>query len=183
MPPWCGRVGGVVLLVLGAGLAGCGFVTVTAKPTPSPQGADPVAWVGAFCMGFTEVVAAQNQAATTAPTPQGHKDVLIKLADATQQAFTTTARKLTQLGPPAIANGKQAQDSVLGFFTTAAAAVGDRRARLAALDPNDPDFAQKAAHLPGPDLSAAASQMQTVASNKELAPAFSAAPECQRLTR
>ena len=180
--PWCRGVGGVVLLALGAALAACASGHITATPTPAPRGANPVAWVGVFCAGFAEVIAAQKQAATTPPTPQDHKDELLQLADSTQQAFTNTAHKLTQLGPPAITNGTQAQDTLLSFFTTAAAAVSDRRAKLAALDPHDPNFAQKAAHLPGPDLSAAASQMQSVASNQELAPAFGAAPQCQGLT-
>lgn len=181
MPPWCSGVGCVVLLALAAALAGCGSANVTAKPA-APHGANPVAWVGVFCAGFADVVAAQNQAAKTLPTSQGHKDGLLKLADTTQQAFTNTAHKLTQLGPPAITNGTQAQNILLNFFTTAAAAVNDRRAKLVTLDANDPNFAQKAAQLPGPDLGAAATQMQGVATNKELAPAFGTAPECQRLS-
>ena len=67
----------------------------------------------------------------------------------------------------------------MGFFTTAANAVADRRAKLAALDPNDPLFEQKKAdQLTGPDLG---SQVQGLISNNELAPAFSKAPQCQQL--
>ena len=180
MPPSCRLIGGVVSLALGAVLAGCGSANVAAKPA-RPQGADPVAWAGVFCAGFADVVTAQNQAAKTSPTPQDEKDGLLKVADSTQQALVNTAHKLTQLGPPAITNGKQAQDTTLSFFTTAAAAVGDRRAKLAALDASDPNFAQQATQLPGPDLGAATTQMQGVTSNNELAPAFGAAPQCQQL--
>ena len=67
----------------------------------------------------------------------------------------------------------------MGFFTTAANAVADRRAKLAALDPNDPNFEQKKAdQLTGPDLG---SQVQGLIGNNELAPAFGKAPPCQQL--
>jgi hypothetical protein len=49
------------------------------------------------------------------------------------------------------------------------------------LDAKDPDFAQKANNLAGPDLGTAGTQMQGLTSNKDLAPAFGKAPECQRL--
>jgi hypothetical protein len=45
----------------------------------------------------------------------GRKDALLRQADTTQQAFAATTQKLTQLGPPAITAGKQAQDSAVGF--------------------------------------------------------------------
>ncbi|MBV8992758.1 MAG: hypothetical protein JO287_03430 [Pseudonocardiales bacterium] len=173
------RMGVVASLVLGVALAGCGSAT-TAKPA-APKGANPVAWVGVFCGGLGDVIAADTQAAQKAPTPQAQKDQLLTLADTTQQAFTNTARKLTQLGPPAVTAGQRAQDTMIGFFTTGAAAVGDQRAKVAALDANDPNFGQKADQLTGPDLGAAAAQLQGLTSNGELAPAFSAAPECQRL--
>lgn len=174
------RVHLVILLMLGVMLGGCGSAGVTAKPS-APQRADPVAWVGAFCGGLEEVVAEETQAAKTQALPQGQKDGLLKLADTTQQAFADTAKKLTRLGPPGINDGKRAQDSAVDFFTTAAAAIGDRRAKLAALDPNDPNFAQKANQLPGPDLGATATRVQELATNADLAAAFGAAPECQRL--
>jgi len=67
----------------------------------------------------------------------------------------------------------------VGFFTTAANAVADRRAKLAALDPNDPNSEQKKAEqLSGPDLG---SQVQGLISNSELAPAFGKALQCQQL--
>jgi hypothetical protein len=138
--------------------------------------------VDVYCAGLADVVAAQAQAAKMPPTPQGHKDGLLMVADAAQQAFTNAAHQLTQLGPPAIPDGTRAQDTMVGFFTTAAAAINDRRAKLAALDANDPSFTDKADHqLAGPDLSAAATQMQGLTSNKDLASAFSGAPQCQRL--
>ena len=71
----------------------------------------------------------------------------------------------------------------MGFFTTAAGTIGDQRARLAALDAKDPDFVQKASHLAGPDLDGASSQMRQLTSNKELAPAFAAAPACSDWVR
>jgi hypothetical protein len=132
-----------------------------------------------FCQGLGQVIDAGAAAAKPPSTPQGEKDALLTLADTTQQAFVTTAQKLIQLGAPAITNGKQAQDSAVGFFTTAASAVADRRAKLAALDPTDPNFEQeKADQLAGPDLG---SQVQGLMSNNELAAAFGKAPQCQQL--
>jgi hypothetical protein len=170
----------VALLALSLGLGGCGTAEVKSKPA-APQGSDPVAWVGAFCGGLGEVIAGAAATARSQPTPQGQKDGLLKVADSTQQAFVNTARKLTLLGQPGITNGKQVQDTTVGFFTTAAATVGDRRTKLAALDANDPNFVQKSNTLAGPDLGATGTQLQGLTSNQELAPAFGAAPQCQRL--
>ena len=177
------RVGIVALLTLILALDGCSSTDVKAKPTV-PPGASPVAWIGAFCGGLGDVVAAEAAAAKPPATPQGQKDGLLKLADLTQQALTSAAAKLSQLGPPGITDGKHAQDSAVGFFTTAATAVGERRVKLAALDTNDPNFAQKAdqlAQLASADLGPT-TQVQELTTNKDLAPAFSAAPQCQRLS-
>lgn len=174
------RIGVVAVLSLGLVLGGCGFADETAKPAAAPQGADPVVWMGVFCQGLGQVIGAATAVANPPSTPQGEKEALLTLADTTQQAFTSTAQKLTQLGPPGIHDGKQAQDSAVGFFTTAANAVADRRAKLAALDPHDPNFEQeKADQLAGPDLG---SQAQGLLSNNELTPAFSNAPQCQQLS-
>jgi hypothetical protein len=174
-------VGVVALLALGLALGGCGSAGVTAKPAAS-KGSDPVAWTGAFCGGLGDVITAVSAIAKSPPTPQGQKDGLLEFADSAQQAFTNTAHKLTQLGPPTITDGKQVQDTAVGFFTTAAGTIADQRAKLVALDPKDPNFTQKASDLGGPDLgSATSTQVQGLTSNKELAPAFGAAPECERL--
>lgn len=174
------RVGVVSLLALGLALSGC--ASSDAKPKPSAlQGVDPVAWVGLFCGGLGDVIAGASTIPKTPPTPQGQKDGLLNLADVTQQAFSNTAQKLTQLGQPRITNGKQVQATAVGFFTTAAATVGSQRAKVAALDVKDPNFSQKANSLASPDLSAAGTQIQGLTSNKDLAPAFAKAPECQQL--
>ena len=173
------RVGVVAALMgLCLALSGCGSADVTPQ-SAAPRGADPVAWMDVFCAGLSKVVAAEAAAAKPPSTPQGQKDALLTLADTSQQAFTQAAQKLTQLGPPGITNGKQAQDNAVSFFTTVAKTLADRRAQLAALDANDPSFAQKQAEqLAGPDLGASA---QGLISNKELTPAFSRAPQCQQL--
>jgi hypothetical protein len=138
-----------------------------------------VVWVRAFCGGLGDVTVEPSAIAKVPPTPQGQKDVLLEFSDTAQQAFAGTAHKLTQLGPPGITDGKQVQNIAVGFFTTAAGTMGDQRAKLAALDPNDPDFLQKASQLL--NLDAATAQLQGVTSNQELMPTFLAAPECQRL--
>lgn len=140
-----------------------------------------MAWVGAFCGGLGDVLAGVVALAKSQPTPQGQKDGLLAFSDSAQRAFANTARKLEQLGPPRITDGKRVHDSAVGFFTKTAGTVGDQRAKLAALDANAPDFVQKASQLQGPDLGGASTQVQELASNKELMPAFRAAPECQRL--
>jgi hypothetical protein len=178
------RRSGVAIVTLVLALAGCSSGdpkgSGDAKPAV-PQGADPVAWVGAFCGGLGDVIAGVGALSKSQPTPQGQKDGLLAFSDSAQRAFSHAASKLEQLGPPRIADGKHAHDTAVGFFTKAAGTVSDQRAKLAALDANDPDFVQKASQLQGPDLSGASAQVQELTSNKELMPAFSAAPECQRL--
>jgi hypothetical protein len=176
-------VGVIILLAFGLALASCSSASVNAKPStsPVPQGANPVTWVGALCGGLGDVVAGVEVMKTEPPTPQGRKDGLLKVADTTQQAFTNTANKLIQLGPPAITNGNQAQNDATSFFTTTAAAVGDQRAKIAALDTNNPNFAQEADQLSTIGGNATATQLQKLTTNSELMPAFGRAPECQRL--
>ena len=175
-----------VLLSLGLVLAGCGSDSGSGKTASKPdvplKGSDPVAWTGAFCGGLSDVIGGVAAIAKSQGTPQGQKDGLLEFSDIAQRAFTNTAQKLEALGPPRITDGTRLQDTAVGFFRTAAGTVGDQRAKLAALDAADPEFVQKASHLAGPDLSGASAQMQGLTSNQELAPAFRAAPECQRLT-
>jgi hypothetical protein len=174
-------VGVVALLALSLAVGGCSSTAVTAKPA-APKGSDPVAWTGAFCGGLGDVITAVSAIAKSPSTPQGQKDGLLAFADSAQQAFSNTAHKLTQLGPPAITDGKRVQDTAVGFFNTAAGTIGDQRTKLVALDPKDPNFMEKASHLGGPDLGTATStQVQGLTSNKELAPAFGTAPECRQL--
>lgn len=177
------RHGGVMaLLALGLALGGCNSADVNAKPptSPSPQGANPAAWVGAFCGGLGDVVAAAAALNTQPTSSQRQKDALLKVADTTQQAFTGTANKLSQLGSPAVGNGKQIQNDAISFFTTTAATLSNQRAKLAALDTNDPNFIQKANQLTNPGDNATA-QLQKVTSNSALQTSFGKAPECQRL--
>jgi hypothetical protein len=179
-----GRVGnwGFALLALSLMLlGGCGSGNVKAQPA-APQGAEPVAWVGALCGGLGDVISGVSVVTTAQPTPQGQKDGLIEFSNIAQRAFANTAQKLTQLGPPRVTDGKRVQDTTVGFFTTAAGTVSAQRTQLTALDVKDPDFLQKASHLAGSDLGSASNQLQGLTSNKELAPAFGAAPECKRLT-
>ncbi|MGH3785575.1 MAG: hypothetical protein ACRDRG_03285 [Pseudonocardiaceae bacterium] len=174
---WSVGQSAVVLLALGLTLSGC---SSDDKGT-APQGSEPVAWVGTFCNGLGDVIAGVSKITKSAPTPQGQKDGLLAFSDTAQQAFTNTAGKLEQLGPPRIADGKQVHDAAVNFFTTAAGTVGGQRAKLAELDANDPEFLQKASQLAGPDLTAASTQMKDLTRNQELAPAFGAAPECREL--
>ncbi len=175
--------GAVAVLALGLALTGCGgSANVAPKPPAAPPGSDPVAWAGAFCGGLGEVIGGVSAMAKAQPTPQGQKDGLLEFSDIAQRAFAGTAQKLQQLGAPRINDGKQIQDTAVGFFSNAAQTVGAQRTKLAGLDANDPDFVNKASHLAGPDLGAASTQMQQLTSNKELAPAFRTAPQCQQLS-
>jgi hypothetical protein len=178
------RRSGVVILVLVLGLAGCGSGDTknSGDATPAaPTGADPTAWVGAFCGGLSGVIAGAAAMGKAQPTPQGQKDGLLAFADSSQRAMADTARNLAQVGPPRITDGKRIHDTVVSFFRTAAESVADQRVKLAELDPNDPEFVQKLSRLSGPDLGAAGAQVQQLTSNQELVPAFRASPECQRL--
>jgi hypothetical protein len=170
----------IVLLALGLALGGCGSGDPTPNPA-APPGSDPVAWVGAFCGGLGDVIAGASAVTTSQPSLQGQKDGLLEFSDIAQRAFTNTARQLTELGPPRITDGKGVQTAAVGFFTTAALTVSGQRDKLTALDENDPEFMQKINDLAGLDLGAVSTPMQELTNNKELAPAFGAARECQRL--
>lgn len=184
MPSSRRRVGVAAVLALGIALTGCGgSADVKPKPPAAPPGSDPVAWAGAFCGGLGEVIGGVSAIANSPQTPQGQKDGLLQFSDIAQRAFASTAQKLQQLGPPRITNGKQVQDTAVGFFANASTTVGAQRTKLAGLDANDPDFVKKASQLAGPDLGAASTQMQQLTSNKELAPAFRTAPQCQQLSK
>lgn len=177
-------LGAVAALIAGVLLAGCGSGGQDTKPAAAAAGADAKVWTGTLCSGISEVIGGLAAFAKTPDSPQGRKDGLLAFSENAQRAFASTARKLQQLGPPRVSDGKRIQDTAVNVFTTAAGTVGEQRAKLAALDANDPDFVQKATHLPGPDLGdlgAVSAQMQQLTANKELAPAFEAAPECQRL--
>jgi hypothetical protein len=178
------RRSGVVILAVVLALAGCGSgdATNSGNATPAaPQGADPTAWVGAFCHGLSGVIAGAAAMGKAQPTPQGQKDGLLAFADSSQRAMADTARNLEQVGPPKITDGKRIHDTVVGFFRTAAESVAGQRAKLAELDPNDPEFVRKLSRLSGPDLGAASAQVQQLTSNQELVPAFQASPQCKQL--
>ena len=174
-----------VLLGLGLVVTGCGSGSSSGSDAHSSatalQGSDPVAWTGTLCTGLGDVIGAVVATAQSGPSPQNQKDGMIAFFDTAQRAFNNTAQKLETLGPPKINDGKKVQEAAVGFFHTAAGTVGEQRIKLAALDAKDPDFMKKAGNLAGPDLSAASAQMQNLANNKDLAPAFSTASACQRL--
>ena len=180
MPSLRCRAGVAASVLLTLALAGCGSNDAKSPPAAA-QGSDPVAWTGAFCGGLGDVISGVSAIAKSDTTPQGQKAGLLEFSDIAQHAFTNTAQKLEKLGPPRVTDGKHVQDTAVGFFTTAAGTVGDQRAKLAALDAQDPDFVNKASHLAGPDLSGASAQMQGLTSNPQLAPAFRTAPECKQL--
>jgi hypothetical protein len=179
----CVAAGVAASVLLTPVLAGCGSGSGDAKSPPAAaQSSDPVAWTGAFCGGLGDVISGVSAIAKSDnTTPQGQKAGLLEFSDIAQRAFAKTAQKLEKLGPPRVTDGKHVQDTAVGFFTTAAGTVGDQRAKLAALDAQDPDFVNKASHLAGPDLSGASAQMQGLTSNPQLAPAFRTAPECKQL--
>jgi hypothetical protein len=143
--------------------------------------------VSTFCGGLNDenaATSALSQSPQSFSTAVDVRNEMLQYLDTVEQALATTAHKLTQLGAPGVIGGQQVQDNAVAFFTTTASTFGDHRAKIAALDVNDPDLAQKASQLmPGPaDFSETNPQLDKVISNQELTPAFLAAPECQRLT-
>ena len=180
------RRSGVIILALVLALAGCssggsGDAKGSNDTTsPAPTGADPVAWVGAFCEGIGEMITAVAAQGKAEPTPQGKKDGMLAVAGSTEQSFTNIARKLEQVGPPGITDGERVHDTAVSFFTTAAGSAAGHREKIAALPAND-DFETNASQLPGLDLGEASAQMQGLVSDPQLEPAFGTAPECQQL--
>jgi hypothetical protein len=185
VPTLARRTGAVALLALSLAVAGCSSSGSTSEATQkpaAPQGADPVAWTGALCKGIGQAASGVTAIAKSQPTPQGQKDGILAFSDAVQQAFSGTAQSLKQLGPPRVTDGKKIQESAVSFFTGAAGTISEQREKFAALDPNAPDFVEKASHLPGPDLGALSSQIQSLTTNPQLMPAFKASPDCQKLS-
>lgn len=172
------RSGAGVLLVLGVGLSGCGSGD-TGQPAGQAE-SDPKTWVGAFCNGIGEVAAGTSILQDQQPTPQAQKDMLLRFIDHTQQSMSAAAGRLRQLGPPAIASGRQVQDAAVSFFANGAQTVTGPRAQLSALDPNAPDFYDKMNAVPAPDLQSVGTQAQALLSNRDLEPYRLASPECKR---
>lgn len=166
--------------------------TTSVLTTPSPRpsnpvrvpGADPAIWASTFCGGVHDVIAAASAISEWPPTPQDTQNDILYFLDTAQQAFTNTVHKLTQLGPPGTTGGEQAQKDAVGFLTDLAKKMGDQRAQLAALDANDPDFAQKLSQIfsLGPDVDTQL-QLPEVINDQKLELAVLAVPECQRLPR
>lgn len=184
MPALPRRTGVVALLVLGLAVTGCSSSGSTSEATPKPAaspGSDPVAWTSVLCRGIGQAASGVVAIAKSQPTPQGQKDGILAFTDVVQQAFSGTAQSLKQLGQPRVADGKKIQESAVSFFTSAAGTISAQREKFAALDPNAPDFVEKASHLPGPDLGALSGQIQSLTTNPQLMPAFKASPDCQRL--
>ncbi|HEY6423117.1 MAG TPA: hypothetical protein VIY28_07685 [Pseudonocardiaceae bacterium] len=176
MPSSRRRSAAVVLLALGLALAGCG----SSKPAAAKD-SDPTAWAGAFCTGISDEVAAALAFTKAQPTAQSQKDAVLAFVDGSQQAFASTAHRLDALGPPRIADGKRVQDTAVSYFSNTAGTLAGQRPKLAALDPNAPDFVMQLSKLGGPDLTATSAQAHDLVSNPELMPAFRASPECQKL--
>lgn len=166
--------------------------TTSVVTTPSPRPSNPVRvpgvdlaiWASTYCGGVHDVIAAASAMSEWSPTPQDAQNDILHFLDTAQQAFTNTVHKLTQLGPPGITGGEQAQKDAVGFLNDSAKKVGDQRAQLAALDANDPDFEEKVSQIFSldPDVDTQL-QLPEVVNDQELALAGLAATECQRLPR
>ena len=126
------------------------------------------------------IAAASTIKKATPGIPQDTKDGILQFLDSAQQGLINAIHKLTQLGPPGTSEGKQAQENVVAFLTTAAGKIGDQRAKAAALDANDPHFGENVCQLNLLDLGQPI-EPTGVGNDQELMHAFLAAPECQRL--
>ncbi|MGH3980405.1 MAG: hypothetical protein ACRDRZ_15595 [Pseudonocardiaceae bacterium] len=173
-------------VVLGALLAGCGGGEA---PPPgsvaAPSGSDPVQWADAYCSGIGGAL----QAALRLADPllradaAAQKQALAGYLGAAQAAYTDAARRVEQLGPPAVPDAERRQQAVLEFLRGSARAAEDQARQLAALDPAAPDFQQRFAAIEqsGFDVAPLQRELQDLRSDPELSRALSEARSCRAI--
>lgn len=156
------------------------FTLLPSHSVPVP-GANPAVWMSAFCGGLDQqntAASALEQSPQSQPTAQDLRNQLLHYLDTVQQnpppPQTTSPSSGRRESPAA----HRSSTSRWHSFTSTAKTFSDHRAQPAALDPNDPDLAQKASQLlPNPaNFSMTNTQLDQVTDNQKLIHTFLTAP-------
>lgn len=177
----------VTLVVAAAVLAGCGGAPDTAEPSSPADvpGADPLQWADAYCSGIGATVTAALQLGD----PRARLDAaaqqraLAGYLDTAQTGYQDALQRLQQLGPPAVAAGEQRQRTATEFYRGSLQAVQDQDERLAQLDPEAPDFAQRFTEIEqsGFDPGPLQQDLDALRTDPGLATGLQRAPACTEI--
>ncbi|HWO67236.1 MAG TPA: hypothetical protein VNO31_45120, partial [Umezawaea sp.] len=166
--------------------AGSSTTSTTYPAAAAAKNSDPVAWTGTFCEGVSPTMEALVEVLKVAfqptPDPAAQKDALMKFATTSGESMTSTAKKLSELGPPS----KETQalhDELVKFFTDNGKTLAKTKEDLAKLDPAAPDFTDQVGKLgDGADQTALQTQIKKLSEDPALKDAFAKAPQCVEMS-
>lgn len=177
-------------------VVGCGSGTTastapnstTTTTTTTAAASDPVQWTGAFCAGIsptlTGILELLGGMAEFAEDPKAMQTALLKYADTSAKAMTDAKEKLEKLGAPG-ADAKELHDELVKFFGDSGKSLVDVSKQVAALDPNDPEFATKLEATGGDEIDPKKLQEQSkkLQEDPKYKDAFAKAPECVEMQK
>ncbi|GAA1264482.1 hypothetical protein [Saccharothrix xinjiangensis] len=172
----------------GSSASGSGSSTATTTSTTASASADPVEWAGTFCEGIGPTVEGVMNLLKTmfeggAEDPAVQKQALLDYSGPAGKSLTDAGEKLEEMGAPS-ADTQQLHDELVKFFNDSGETLTQVNDELAALDPNDPEFATKLEQLGGDqaDPSKLQEQVKKLQDDPELGEAFKQAPQCVEMT-
>lgn len=162
--------------------------TAATTTTTAAANADPVEWAGTFCEGIGPTVEGVMNLLKTmfeggAEDPAVQKKALLDYSGPAGKSLTDAGEKLEGMGAPS-ADAQELHDEVVKFFNDSGKTLTQVNEELAALDPNDPEFATKLEQLGGDqaDPSKLQEQVKKLQDDPELGEAFKKAPQCVEMT-
>ncbi|MFD7652721.1 hypothetical protein ACFV4N_01925 [Actinosynnema sp. NPDC059797] len=145
-------------------------------------------WAGTFCEGIGPTVEGVMNLLKTmfeggAEDPAVQKKALLDYSGPAGKSLTDAGEKLEEMGAPS-ADAQELHDEVVKFFNDSGETLTQVNEELAALDPNDPEFATKLEQLGGDqaDPSKLQEQVKKLQDDPELGEAFKKAPQCVEMT-
>jgi hypothetical protein len=186
----------LLLAVLAALLLGAGCTTAvpgTAGPDTGAQGAagtteDPVAWTDRVCGALLPFVrtAAVPPSLDSAADPAALISVLSDYLGQASATAGTAATELRAVGPSPVEGGDELVSGLTQTVTTTQTSFQDAKAKIDALDPNDPQAlltTLPAAVAPLEQLANLPDPTAGLQNNAELDSAAQQAPNCQEVER
>jgi hypothetical protein len=172
----------------GSGSSGSGSSSAaTTTTTTAAADADPVQWAGTFCEGIGPTVEGvmnllKTMFAGGAEDPAVQKQALLDYSGPAGKSLTEAGAKLEDMGAPS-AEHQALHDELVKFFTDSGQTLSQVNQELAALDPNDPEFATKLEQLGGDqaDPSRLQEQVKKLQDDPVLGEAFKQAPQCVQM--